>query len=449
MFTRQGYLWDVPIKWKHIDLKDLSQGKIPADCDLLLLPSESFMSGTIDSKCVEKIKEWVKKGHSLWVLRAAGYADIYGKDKKFTSLREITGIDYKKKDAANDLSKSVVKTAKGRSHEITSGLPEKSFLDIDRKWLVEFSHCKYDWWNSYYPTHPTEWFLGTQPSKYMIKQLLPSYYEYNGSGAVDFDNSCEILLKQGDAPFLAVKEFGKGKVAYLGREYNLSSDFGHMLLSKTAYWLMGKKANIECDNYNIDIALRKAADASFLILEYNPLEKQSAKGNIKIRNLDPQSKYIILNEKFPEFPGFLKSSKNKSIWTASEIEKKGYNIDLDSWQLGIQHLVPYKTKHLVFEHAFIDPSEGIEGSVSSFVKIKSFSKLSKGQYRLELISEEKSPLLVLPQNELRVSIAPEYSFSIYCDNERIGDFKSGKVLSSKEPVHFSYDSSKNLLSLKF
>ena|GEM_PF-3234885 len=437
LFTREGYLWDTPIKWKHLDLADLAQGRIPADCDLLLLPSEPFMSGLIDDKAVRKIRSWVEKGHSLLALRAASYTDIYGRDRGYAPLREITGVDYAK--PAKHRLLSFNKTEAGLLHPIARSLSKRENIYNDRKWLVQFQNLKYEWWDRYYMPHPTAWFAGGQMSREMIRQLLPPWEEYSEAGAKPYRNLCKILCQDGETPLLSTRELGKGRVAYLGREYNLEYDFGHSLLAGIARWLTRSEEQIKTDDYHPDIALRSCKN-DLLVLEYNPSQSETVTPVIRIPVTNfKNNRYVVLNFNLVEPLAsrfLLKDAEDRYLWQKKDFAN-GYKVFLNSWQLGLQLIRPYYGLPLLFEHALLDPEMDIEAFSSLDVKFTNVERPARNRLRLSMeLIDPLPPSLKLdyepghvefPRGRIEVRIGKAQALSIGSENKLVAKFEKGKL----------------------
>lgn len=457
LFTRQGYLWDTPVKWKHVDLTELSAGHIPKDCNLLLLPSEPFMSGMIDEKVVGKIKEWVEAGHSLLVLRAATYTDINGKDKAFAPIREITGVDYKKGGTEKFILAS--KTKDGNTNSLSAGLPEKINISLNEKYLVQFSQLKYDLGGSYYPTHPVEWFLGTQKSRLMIRQLLPDWRDYSELGARTHGNSATILYQVNNSPFLAIKELGKGRVAYLAKEYDLPEETGHELLKGMVYWLLGKNPSIKADNWNLDVTLRFSETKELMALEYNPKQDQSIDSKIRIseKALTENTDYIVLNQNPADLldSEFLKNGSSL-IWQKKDIID-GYKVSTAPWQLRIQFISPSQKGAILFEHAFVYQEQNIEGFSSYNLKFKEITKVEDTKFKLVIDAENatgsvleldymQKPVSFNPE-KLRVKVSPDKQITIYENVRKIASFRGGKLTLLDKQWAGSYDENTKELAL--
>ncbi len=388
LFTENGYLWDTPIKWKHLDLADLAQGRIPADCDLLLLPSEPFMSGLIDDKAVRKIRSWVEKGHSLLALRAASYTDIYGRDRGYAPLREITGIDYAN---AKPVAAGKTEAIKTSEHWITSSLPGQVTVSENAgRYLLNPS---------------AHWFRGGRQID-MIYALLPAWGEYPGRGSKVYGDDVSVIYRKGNNPFVAVRTLGRGRVAYLAQEYGLGNDFGHHLLKRTSFWLTGAEKSLALENsdYNLDASLHysKSGD-EFLVAAYNPTKNMvESKLRLISDKVNPQKEYVVLSMNLEQLSNsrFIRAADGGVVWNGQELRQSGYSVSLFPSDLSLQIICRYDRKPIMLKHSYINPDR----------KIAAYSSL---KVQFEEWVESVQDIGTMHELDLRLLDIPPYQVPLY------------------------------------
>ncbi|MDD2710738.1 MAG: hypothetical protein PHV34_22385 [Verrucomicrobiae bacterium] len=438
----------------------LAQGNIPKDCDLLLIPSEPFMSGLIDAQAAKAIENWVNAGHALLVFRAATCADIYGEERGHSTLRKLTGIDYVKSDCPKEMAYQ--KTLRGQVHPVSRELPETIDRNqfIDDSWLVQFTHLKYDRWQQYYATHPAEWFLGTQMSRSMIRRLLPAWKTFPENGARVFDGATEVLYQCADTPLVAVKSCGKGRIAYLAREFNLSQSFGHLLLSNICFWLAGASKKVVADNSSLDVSLRKSKDGKMVCLQYNPtaIQQQSAIC-VQPDALEDKSEYLLCQmpfdatEKSRHVPP---PAPERFTWKKDEL-CAGYKADCCPRDLSMQYIIPYCGVPLLFSHYFCDPSTRIEGACSLGVTFIMFGCEPSGGLSLQLTRQsglsdilevpyEKQPF-VFSKQKIQIVVSDVISMKIVLDGTEIVKFEGGAANALVDNVVVDLDKIKRVLTI--
>jgi len=456
LFTRQGFLWDAPFNYKHIDLMDIAKGEIPKDCTILVIPSEPFMSGLIDKKAVRKLEKYVKKGGALLVLRAAASTDIYGKDKGYTPLRELTGVDYKKAKKTRDCI--FKRTVEGKNYWITKDLPGNWSEINNRKYVVQYRPGQYSYFRKYWLPHAPSYVTSLKNCWNMLYQLLPEWDEYPEEGARIYGRDLQVLYADGDIPMLAVRELGKGRIAYLAKEYDLPRSFGHPLLTKIVYWLV-KKENIPltADNDQIDKSFYYNKNKEVIVTTYNPLppnkkgvykevvplsedinyESKPITANIRLDHFPDKERYVVLNLNpiNPVNSEFIKNDKTYS-WTGKDLKKDGYQISFQPWDLGLQMIRPYSNA-LLSDHAFLISDKKTKG-FSSFEVLFKRVEFKDKILKITIVLNDPRPkkltltrtkeTIIFPKEVIRIELPADTEIEIYYEGKKaVTCNKKGKI----------------------
>lgn len=427
LFTKEGYLWDTPIKWKHMSLTDLAKGKIPEDCDLLLIPSEPFMSGMIDNIAAAQIKKWVEAGHALLVLRAASSLDIYGKSRGYAPLREITGIDYNQAKSSSS-SKNYIRTAE---NWITEGMPN----DISVKIV-----------SGRYPLNASAQYFKGGKQAALFSLLLPSWAACPPDRAVISQDNVNVLYKSGQSPLTAIRELGKGRVAYVAQEYNLGKEFGHKLFRKIAYWLCNSEKNfpIETDNYNVETALYYN-DNEILMTIFNPTDtKQKAIIFPVSPQIDNNQDYAIMsiNIENPADSEVLLTGK-KMTWKGSDLKKNGHQLEIEPDELKILKISRANKQPIFSEHCFLDTEKNISAFSSHKIIFAEYQERKEegNMHQIDLL-DLKIELQDQPPYKLTLAYKKKGKASAIKEAPQVLDFGPETIkihVSEKQAVVLRYE----------
>ncbi|MDD2710740.1 MAG: hypothetical protein PHV34_22395 [Verrucomicrobiae bacterium] len=457
-FGNAGYLWDAPIKWKHLDSLRLSKGEIPDDCDLLVLPSEPWMSGAIDERAAAKLENWVRSGHALLVLRAATTVDLFGKNRFRSLVRGITGVDY---SCDNQPAESQINRMDA-SNWMTKDLPS----------LVDLSAVK----GGYTLSPSTTWFKGGRQWG-MICSLLTPWKNFSGTGSKTFNHDaiCLYQYQNSKSPFLAIRELGNGRVAYVAQEFGMPVAFGRQLLQRLMHWLCRSEGKLafSLNNYEVEASISRA-ESSMMICMFNPTSKDQEAGihlntpfeknktfaTIQINTKNPADSRVLLN-------------KDRILWNGEDLVRQDFKCSLAPSDFSFFYLAPCDGKPSLFQNSFIYPNRNIWGFCSTKLRFSEWDEKDQdvgSTIEIRLFLQDQPPFKVplyyllhnkkermknrdpwkfieFPPEEIKFHLPSNQHLILKDGNEVMVECQSGQVSSYSPHWKGSYDAGRQMFSV--
>ncbi|MCD6318883.1 hypothetical protein J7M02_07445 [Candidatus Aerophobetes bacterium] len=207
------FLFSLPIKIKFISITEISKNGVPADADVLLNwgdPNTPWSGGYMWTfpNVIERISAFVKNGGGFVGVGAPAY---FKTKDSICQLKELLGIEYKSEKKVSSILKAL-KTSLGTNHWISNDLPQEISFASQITELIQTD-------------------IGDEKITSMRYHVI----------SVPLKKDLQILYqaKQFSSPLVSVRNFGKGRVVYIGG-VGTSSDYRN-LIGKSIFWAAGKE----------------------------------------------------------------------------------------------------------------------------------------------------------------------------------------------------------------